>query len=90
MATMSLDEIPYDECLELLRFEQIGRIGIVVNDAPVIVPVNYRLVESLGHVWVAFRTRAGNLLEIIVLSLDQGEFVIHAMKMRPAYRRMLP
>ena len=34
--------------------------------------------------------RAGNLLEIIVLSLDQGDLVIHAMKMRSEYRRMLP
>ena len=35
--------------------------------------------------------RAGNLLEIVVLLLDSGDhLVIHAMPMRPKYRRLLP
>jgi len=35
--------------------------------------------------------RAGNLLEIVVLLLDDGdELVIHAMRMRPQYRGLLP
>jgi hypothetical protein len=35
--------------------------------------------------------RAGNLLEIVVLLLDDGEeLVIHAMRMRPKYRALLP
>lgn len=34
--------------------------------------------------------RAGNLLEVVVLHLDQSDMVIHAMKMRAAYRRLLP
>lgn len=34
---------------------------------------------------------AGNLLEIVVLLLDDGrEMVIHAMRMRPKYRELLP
>ncbi len=33
--------------------------------------------------------RAGNLLEIIVLVTDTHEIVIHAMPMRPKYRRLL-
>jgi len=34
---------------------------------------------------------AGNLLEIVVLLLDDGtELVIHAMRMRPRYRDLLP
>ncbi|MGQ0773170.1 MAG: hypothetical protein ACT4NY_01925 [Pseudonocardiales bacterium] len=34
--------------------------------------------------------RAGNLLEIVVLLLDDGEeLVIHAMRMRPKYRGLL-
>lgn len=34
---------------------------------------------------------AGNLLEIVVLLLDDGtELVIHAMRMRPKYRGLLP
>jgi hypothetical protein len=35
--------------------------------------------------------RAGNLLELVVLLLDDGrELVIHAMPMRPKYRQLLP
>ncbi len=35
--------------------------------------------------------RAGNLVEIVVLLLDDGEtLVIHAMRMRPKYRDLLP
>jgi hypothetical protein len=35
--------------------------------------------------------RAGNLLEIVVLLLDDGrELIIHAMPMRPKYRDLLP
>jgi hypothetical protein len=34
---------------------------------------------------------AGNLLEIVVLLLDDGrELVIHALRMRPKYRDLLP
>ncbi|GGK55854.1 hypothetical protein Ppa06_11260 [Planomonospora parontospora subsp. parontospora] len=33
----------------------------------------------------------GNLLEIVVLLLDDGrELIIHAMRMRPKYRELLP
>jgi hypothetical protein len=35
--------------------------------------------------------RAGNLLEIIVVVFEDGaELAVHAMKMRPMYRRVLP
>lgn len=34
--------------------------------------------------------RAGNLLELVILDRPHGPAVIHAMKMRPKYRRLLP
>ncbi len=35
--------------------------------------------------------RAGNLLEIVVLLLDDGtDLIIHAMRMRSKYRDLLP
>ncbi|MDQ3986483.1 MAG: hypothetical protein M3280_08295 [Actinomycetota bacterium] len=34
--------------------------------------------------------RAGNLLELVILDRPQGPAVIHAMKMRPKYRHLLP
>lgn len=33
--------------------------------------------------------RAGNLLELVVLVDRRGEIVIHAMAMRPKYRKLL-
>ncbi|MBL7492333.1 hypothetical protein I6A60_29070 [Frankia sp. AgB1.9] len=47
-----------------------------------------------GPPWRELRlgpARAGNLLEIVVLLLDDGtELIIHAMRMRPKYRDLLP
>jgi nitroimidazol reductase NimA-like FMN-containing flavoprotein (pyridoxamine 5'-phosphate oxidase superfamily) len=58
-----LEDSPLEECLRLLDEHSVGRIAVVVNDVPRIMPVNYRLVESTGPRWLALRTRAGNLVE---------------------------
>ena len=34
--------------------------------------------------------RAGDLLELVVMDTPRGPLVIHAMPMRPKYRRLLP
>ena len=36
-----LRDIPRDECFELLESRQIGRVGFVDADGPVVLPVNY-------------------------------------------------
>jgi hypothetical protein len=37
------------------------------------------------------RLRSGELLEVVAIVRDDGsELAIHAMKMRPKYRRLLP
>ena len=46
-----------------LREHTVGRIAVVVDDFPIVVPVNYRLVEGNAHTWVALRTRAGGVIE---------------------------
>jgi len=58
-----LEELAYDECLRLLRQGLVGRIAVVVDEFPVVLPVNYRLVETSGRTWVAIRTRPGNVLD---------------------------
>jgi nitroimidazol reductase NimA-like FMN-containing flavoprotein (pyridoxamine 5'-phosphate oxidase superfamily) len=63
MQDAPLEELPYDECLRLLRERTVGRIAVVVNDFPVVLPVNYRLVETSGPTWVAIRTRPGNVID---------------------------
>jgi hypothetical protein len=56
-------EIALNDCLELLRTREVGRIAALVNQALVIVPVNYRLVQTTGRNWIAFRTRLGGIME---------------------------
>jgi len=58
-----LEELPYEECLSLLRGRFVGRIAVIVNDVPTVLPVNYRLVETEGLTWVALRTRPGNVID---------------------------
>lgn len=63
MSDSWLDEVAYEECLELLRVRSVGRIAVVVNEAPIVLPVNYRLVETSGPTWIALRTRPGNVID---------------------------
>jgi nitroimidazol reductase NimA-like FMN-containing flavoprotein (pyridoxamine 5'-phosphate oxidase superfamily) len=59
----ALEELTYEECLDLLRMHTAGRIAVIVDGAPLVLPVNYRLVETTGVTWVAFRTRPGNVID---------------------------
>ena len=36
-----LRDIPRDECIELLKSRQVGRVGFVDAEGPVVLPVNY-------------------------------------------------
>jgi len=65
-----LQELSRDECLELLEAHHVGRIAVLTDAAPVIVPVNYRLVHARGLTWIALRTRMGGVVERS--SLDVG------------------
>jgi nitroimidazol reductase NimA-like FMN-containing flavoprotein (pyridoxamine 5'-phosphate oxidase superfamily) len=58
-----LEELDLEACLMHLRTEQVGRLATVTGDAPLVVPVNYRLVETLGLTWVALRARPGGVLD---------------------------
>lgn len=48
-----------DECLDLLRHDVIGRIGIVQAGAPVVLPVNY----AMDGDEIVFRTAPGTKLD---------------------------
>jgi nitroimidazol reductase NimA-like FMN-containing flavoprotein (pyridoxamine 5'-phosphate oxidase superfamily) len=58
-----LEELSYDACLQRLREHTVGRIGVVVHYAPIVLPVNYRLVETVGLTLLAVRTRPDNVIE---------------------------
>jgi uncharacterized protein DUF1918/pyridoxamine 5'-phosphate oxidase-like protein len=56
-------ELSLADCLDLLESHQVGRIAILTDTGPVIVPVNYRLVRTSDLNWIAFRTRLGGILD---------------------------
>ena len=62
---MSGDLEPLDlkECLDSLRETAVGRIAFVVDDFPVALPVNFRLVEEGERIFIVVRTRPGNVID---------------------------
>lgn len=58
-----LEQLTLDACLALLREHEVGRVAVVAHEFPVILPVNYRLVETLGLTWLAIRTRTGGTID---------------------------
>jgi nitroimidazol reductase NimA-like FMN-containing flavoprotein (pyridoxamine 5'-phosphate oxidase superfamily) len=63
MEDARLEALDLETCLQHLRAEVVGRVGVVVDGFPIVLPVNYRLVETLGLTWVALRTRPGNVID---------------------------
>jgi nitroimidazol reductase NimA-like FMN-containing flavoprotein (pyridoxamine 5'-phosphate oxidase superfamily) len=58
-----LEPLPLDECIALLREQEVGRIALNLDDVPAIFPINYRLVEAGGRHLIALRTRPGNVID---------------------------
>ncbi len=75
MSSGRLEELDLEACLVLLRAESIGRIAVIVDETPIVLPVNYRLVEANGITWVAVRTRPGNVVDrtpmFVALEIDE-------------------
>jgi nitroimidazol reductase NimA-like FMN-containing flavoprotein (pyridoxamine 5'-phosphate oxidase superfamily) len=63
MAEAWLEELSRDACLAFLRDGTVGRIAVVVDDQPIILPVNYRLAEEPSGPLLVVRTRPGNVIE---------------------------
>jgi uncharacterized protein len=53
-----LEQLPEEECLELLERHNLGRLAVIVDGRPLIFPVNY----ALSHRVVTFRTGHGTKL----------------------------
>jgi nitroimidazol reductase NimA-like FMN-containing flavoprotein (pyridoxamine 5'-phosphate oxidase superfamily) len=58
-----LDSLTREMCLEHLRTETVGRIALLVDNDPIILPVNYRLVETRSGPLLTLRTRPGNVID---------------------------
>jgi len=48
MSDSCLETSPLGECQELLRARNVGRIGAIADAWPIVLPVNYRLIETSG------------------------------------------
>lgn len=75
-----LEVLDRNECLRLLATATLGRIGTTMAALPVVLPVNFRLVDDL----VVFRTGLGTKLEaatndaVVAFEVDDFEPVSHA------------
>lgn len=58
-----LKELSLEQCLDLLRAGTVGRIAVLSEGAPLMFPVNYRLVETSAPTWLAVRTSEGNVID---------------------------
>ena len=63
MSEAWLDDLAEDDCLNLLGVSGVGRIAFIVDDWPVVLPVNYRVARVRARTWIALRTRAGNVID---------------------------
>lgn len=54
-----LEVLDRDECLRLLTAATIGRIGVSMGALPVVLPINFRLVDER----IVFRTGVGTKLD---------------------------
>lgn len=58
-----LRALSLETCLEHLRAHGVGRIALTTATGPLILPVNYRLVETVGVCWIALRTESGGIID---------------------------
>ena len=63
MTGSGLEALGFDDCIALLRLNRVGRIAVLVDEYPLVVPVNYRLVTLPGRCWLAIRTRPGSVID---------------------------
>ncbi len=69
MSEAWLESLSPETCLSLLREGKVGRIAFVVDNDPLILPVNYRLVEPSSGPILALRTRPGTVIEQAPMSV---------------------
>lgn len=58
-----LKELSTEECITLLKGEVIGRIAFLLEGLPVVLPVNYQLLETPAGVVLTLRTRPGGSID---------------------------
>jgi len=59
----SLEKLSREDCIRLLRMGVVGRVAVVVDGFPVIVPANYRVIDDADGVGLTVRTRFGSQVD---------------------------
>ncbi len=59
LADATMNQIPAEECYQLLGTQEIGRLGLIAGHYPLIFPVNY----ALDRTTLVIRTHAGTILQ---------------------------
>ena len=65
---------------------EVDDIGHAIDNALAVEDVG----EDPDRYLVFGPDRAGNILEVVILVTDEVQIAIHAMPMRPKFRRLLP
>jgi uncharacterized protein len=76
----ALQSLTTDECLFLIQESIVGRIGVVVEGRPIVLPINFRLIGvQQGAPRVVLRTRPGNVIDSAVgpVALEVDAFDVH-------------
>src|SRR5438128_370529 len=63
MPDTTTDHLSPDTCIDLLRMHSIGRISVIHDGFPVVLPVNYRFVDGSTGPLILLRTRSGNVID---------------------------
>lgn len=70
-----LEVLSHDECLTYLGLGTVGRLGMVIDDYPLVVPVNYRMLNDDVGTGILFRTGSGSSMdrapERVAFEIDQ-------------------
>jgi nitroimidazol reductase NimA-like FMN-containing flavoprotein (pyridoxamine 5'-phosphate oxidase superfamily) len=75
-AQSGMEIISRQECLRLLATQRVGRLGFIVGDQPMVLPINFAVQGDV----VVFRTGEGSKLEAallakVALEVDDVDFV---------------
>jgi nitroimidazol reductase NimA-like FMN-containing flavoprotein (pyridoxamine 5'-phosphate oxidase superfamily) len=76
---MELEPLSRDECGQLLEAVAVGRVGVSVDALPVVLPVNYALLDGD----IVIRTAAGTKLDaalrgaVVAFEIDNSDAVYH-------------
>jgi uncharacterized protein len=69
-----LELLSEDECWELLRAGQVGRVGLSVRALPVILPVNYQAIGNKIRFWTGPGLKLQNIQTRAVVAFEVDGF----------------